>query len=291
MRGVVQARGLISPPGETTWAEIEWLHRDRVAVPPSALAAANEVNDTSGRRRNKGAPVRKTFVRTDGDQTPPMSRLYQVGGRGGLVAIKIYLALLWRCSSPPYKVTQPARAWATLLGLEDPEGNGVRRITAAIKALQSEKLIKVNFVPGTGNTITLLDESGDGTPYLLPSTEYARSPEGPQRQRNRYFKISPRLWTEGDIQSLKGPGTVMLLILLAERGGEGVPVWFSTEQFPARYRISHKTRSTGTRELIDRGLLAVEREALPDIPDRTFSRRRYRNVYKLINPPVSEKDL
>lgn len=275
---------LPTPPGPTL-AELVWEHRDRVAVSPTALAAADEINDRAGRRRNKGTPVRKSFVRSDTEQPPPMARLYQVGGRGGLVAIKLYLALLWRCSSPPYRVTQPARAWATLLGLEDPEGKGVRRVAAALKSLQAEGLIQVDFVPGTGNTITLLDESGDGSPYLLPSTEYARASAEPLRARNRYFKISPQLWMEGDIQSLKGPGLVMLLILLAERGGEGLPVWFSTEAFPTRYRISHKTRAAGTRELIDRGLLTIERQPLPDVPGRTFSRRRFRNVYSLINPP------
>jgi hypothetical protein len=241
------------------------------------------VDSSSGRRR--ATPVRKNFVRSDTEDPPPLSELYRVGGRGGLVAIKFYLALLWRCSSPPFQTSKPARAWAELLGLEDPEVKGARRIAAATKALQAANLIRVSYEPGHENTITLLDESGDGREYRLPSTEYTKAPKGPRgddrRHRNTYFKISSRLWTEGSIQSLKGPGLIMLLILLAEQGGEGQKVWFATDIFPARYHISHKTRAIGTHELQDRVLLEVDREALPDSQGIVFARRRYRNVYAL----------
>lgn len=261
-------------------------HSDRVTAPPSSLAAAKELDDSSGRRQ--ATPVRKSFVRSDTDADTPLSRLVRAGGRGGLVAIKLYLALLWRCSTSPYRTTKPGRAWATLLGLDDPEGNGARRIAAAVKTLQEARLIEVAYEPGRGNTITVLDESGDGSEYFLPSTAYARASAGrggdAQRQHNIYFKIPSRLWTEGDIQSLKVPGLVMLLILLAEQADQGDPVWFATDTFPARYRISHKTRAAGTRELVRRQLLTVDREALPDIPGRVFDRQRYRNRYKVTLP-------
>lgn len=259
---------------------------DRVTAPPAALEAAREIDSSTLRRR--ATPVRKSFLRSDSDLPTALTRVYRSGGRGGQVALKLYLALLWRCSSPPFQTSKPARAWATLIGLEDPGGNGQRRVNAALRTLQNALLIQVTYTPGVGNTVSLLDESGDGTPYKLPSTEYARAPKGPageaQRRRNTYFKVPSRLWTEGDIQSLSGPGLVMLLILLAEQADTADSVWFATDLFPARYRISPNVRAQGTTELQQRGLLVVDREALPEVPGSVFARRRFRNKYRLTLP-------
>lgn len=284
------------------------LHPDRLLVPVSAIRAAQEIDDSSPRRQASGIPVRKNFVRAASKDAPapPLSQIYsgrggprsgpRRGGRGGTVAVKLYLALLWRCSTAPYSTQRPYRAWATLLGLDDPEGNGARRIAAAVKTLQQAGLLRADRSHGAVTTLTLLDESGqtdpDGEPlpYTLPSTQYAKAPDGPygdaQRAHNTYFKINTRLWTEGHIQSLTGPALIMLLIVLAERGGDGEPVWFSTDAFHDRYRISHDTRTKGTNELAQRGLLLVERQALTDNPGRTsvFERRRYRNLYRLLPP-------
>jgi len=276
-----------------------WSFRPRPKVASDTKVAAREMVNAAKRRR--AAPVRKVFVRTDMEDPAPLSQLARIGGRGGAVAIKLYLALLWRCSSAPFHTDKPARAWASLLALEEPETKGALRISAALKTLEAANLITVNRLPGR-NVVTVLDESGDGSDYQLPSTEYyLASMKGSsgqeQARRNRYFKISSRWWTEGDLQTLKGPGLIMLLILLAEQGGDdklfadggvGKGVWFSTTVFPARYRVSHKTRAAGTRELLTRRLLIVEREALPDVPGSVFARRRYRNIYKLINPPSDD---
>lgn len=262
-------------------------HRDRVEVPAGALAAAREIDESSGRRT--ATPVRKLFVRAVGpdDDDPPLARLVQVGGRGGGVALKLYLALLWRCSGEPFQTSKPHRAWATLLGLEDPEGKGARRIAAALKTLQRLGLLTIQRVPAEPSIVSLLDESLDGSPYLLPSTEYARAPQGAagdaQREHNLYFKVPSRLWTEGHIQSLDTPAIAMLLILLAEQADGPNPAWFSTTAFPARYRISPKTRAAGTRRLGARGLLSIDKQAVPAAPGQSsvFERRRTRSLYSL----------
>jgi len=263
------------------------LHDDRVLVPAWALAAAQEIDETSGRRNS--TPVRKIFVRAASPDAPapPLARLVQVGGRGGGVALKLYLALIWRCSGEPFETSKPHRAWATLLGLEDPEVKGARRIAAALKTLRELGLVTVRRVPAEPSVVGLLDESLDGSPYLLPSTEYARAPKGDRgdarRARNLYFKVPSRLWLEGHIQSLETPGLAMLLILLAEQADGPSPVWFSVTAFPSRYRLSQKTRAAGTRELEVRGLLRLHREPVSDVPGRTsvFDRRRTRNLYSL----------
>ncbi|KXF55386.1 hypothetical protein AXA44_37905 [Rhodococcus sp. SC4] len=200
--------------------------------------------------------------------------------------MKLFLALLWRCSSPPFATDKPARAWATLLDLEDPEGKGLRRVKSAMRTLADNNLIELSEQPGYPNVVTLRDESGSGSAYGLPSSGYsfgkANRASKDDLAAHTYFKIPQRLWTEGHMQSLKGPGLVMLLILLAEQGGEGTKIWFSTDEFPKRYNISHKTRAAGTKELIEMGLLTVERESLSAGPHHSvFDTHRKRNVYRL----------
>ena len=153
---------------------------DRVTVPASALEAAREVDASTTRRR--ATPLRKCFVRSDDDAPPPMTRIFKSGGRGGQVALKLYLALIWRCSSPPFETTKPARAWATLLGLEDPGGNGQRRVNAALRTLQEAKLVRVVPVPGIGNKVVLLDDSA--------STKAALGRRASRQTKNR--SSSPR---------------------------------------------------------------------------------------------------
>lgn len=87
------------------------------------------------------------------------------------------------------------------------------------------------------------------------------------------------------MQSMSMPALSMLLILLAEEGGDGRELWWSTETFPSRYKISPATRAKGTRELVGRRLLYVKKRLVSDTPNRVrdFGRERVRNVYQLIN--------
>ncbi|MFC8314182.1 hypothetical protein ACFUEJ_11230 [Gordonia sp. NPDC057258] len=239
--------------------------------------------------------MRKVFVRRSdaGDPEAPMAALYR-SGRNGAVAVKLYLALLWRCSAPPFDTDKPARAWATLLDLDDPENAGARRIKNAMKTLREAGLIEVLENPGYPNLVRLLDESGNREPYTLPSTAYTKAKQTGAKPgvlaRQMYFKIPPQLWTDGYIQELNGPGLAMLLILLAEQGGEGEAVWFSTTEFPQRYSISHKTRAAGTRELVNARLLTVDSESIAVKMSRaatTFDPRRRRKIYRLAPPAQS----
>ncbi|MGV9584428.1 hypothetical protein [Nocardia farcinica] len=263
----------------------------------ASLEAARSLAASAGRRVD--TPVRKSFVRPMVEAAGPKAPLAQIysGGRSGTVAVKLYLALLWKCSSPPFCTDKPARAWAELLDLPDPRGNGARRIKDALRTLQAAKLIELQSQPGYPNVVTLRDESGLGGDYQLPSTAYSKAKQFSKakqsrgdddlRNANLYFKISKELWVRGYLQKLKGPGLVMLLILLAEKAGDGDKVWFSTEAFPLRYGISHKTRAAGTQELIDAGLLSVTPESLANRPGAsTFDVERRRKVYRL--KPVAQ---
>jgi hypothetical protein len=248
-----------------------------------ATRAAKELLETSGRREE--IPVRKSFVRSaEPGQPPPLARLVSTRGRGGAVPVLLYLALIWRCSAPPFSTDLQARKWAVLLGLDDPDVRGARRITNALNVLEREGLVKLERRRGESTIITLLEESGEGHAYQLPSTATARAKTKAQAERHRYFKMPPKLWTTGDIQSMSASAIAMLLILLCERNVDGRRTWWSTERFPQLFAISPNMRANGTRELEDLGLLSVTKQRVVDggDPSRIFTRDRVRNLYRLM---------
>jgi len=188
--------------------------------------------------------------------------------------------LLWVAANPPHDVTYPARAWATLLGLPDPEGNGSRRINDAIAWLAEHRFIETTPRPGHPTTLTLLDESGTGEPYQVPGAvmnQLRTSPEG-SWSRHRYFKLPPTFWTSGWITTLSGPAIAMLLILLLETSGlDPAPeTWFSPTVADRRFSLSEDTRAAGLRELAQHRLVTTHRR--PTSAD-TFEFRRLRNTY------------
>ena len=260
-------------------------------VPEAALRAAREIAGTSGRRAH--TPVRKSFVRSDRESsTAPMGVLLKTGGRGGGVSIKLMLALLWRCSSTPHSTQVSARQWASLLGLADPARLGARRVADALGALEGRGLITVTRRRGEPSLVQLREESGSGDEYRIPSTAYTKA-VAEDKQRHLYFKVPTPLWTNGHIQAMSTPALAMLLIILAEQGGDAKEVWWSTEVFPARYSISPATRAKGTRELVERGLLVLTKRLVSDstAARSSFASERVRNVYRLTGdallPPAS----
>lgn len=252
-----------------------------------SLDRADEIEDWAGRRVT--APVRKWFVRSLNGEAPMLSVLYSGpggGGRSGYVSIKVLLSLLWKTSKPPFQTVMTAPALAELIDLPDPRGNGARRVRDSLKALAAANLIRLVPRPGTSPLIQLMNETGNGEEYSLPSTSYVQSQlkkpnKDPVTDPNLYFQLPAELWTEGFMQTLKGPGLVMLLILLAEQANKN-PVWFSGTEFIDRYRISPSTRTKGTKELVDLGLLTLTSVPLPETwGGSTFEQQRRRYAYKL----------
>lgn len=120
--------------------------------------------------------------------------------------------------------------------------------------------------------------------------------------RDLYFKVSSKLWTSGEFQQLTAPGLAMLLILLEEGGfrpsespflktvrPQGREVWFTTENFPARFGISAAMRSRGTKELEKAFLLSTKRRPVgPPGTLVSFTTEKLRKVYTLQGNAVVE---
>lgn len=235
-------------------------------------------------------PIRKIFARaSEPGIEPPLAKIVSRGGGGGGVALKLYIALVWRCSGREFETEISSRQWAELLGLEDPGTKGARRIAKALKLLEEQKLISLTPRRGKPAIIQLLDESGDGSGYGLPSTAYVKM----QQERDRYLKVPAALWTNhAYIQRMSAPALTMLLILLCEGSGEaphklsteGKPVWMSVERFTERYPISPAMRSRGTKDLISLGLLHVKRAPVgTQGSKKSFAPEHVRNIYTLQN--------
>jgi hypothetical protein len=253
--------------------------RSGAQITASGLSAVaqNEVSwllNSSGRRTT--TPIRKSFARSDDrEMAPPLAQIVSTRGRGGAVALKLYLGLLRRSSAAPYDTNLSARRWAALLDLAEPNTLGARRITDAMKRLEALRLVSVAPARGEASVVTLLREDGSAKSYSLPSA--------PGKDR-RYLQVPDRLW-EGYIQTMSAPGLAMLLVLLAEPASSRDGMWWSVEKFPDWYGISASMRAKGTNELLDLGLLRVTKRKL-DTPKggNGDERDRVRNVYRLRNP-------
>ncbi len=257
-------------------------------VQPESLQerAAQEFAASLGaRRRDAGAPVRTVFVADEGVQRPPLARLLSGpegggGGRGGQLRAKLYVSLLWVAAKEPYTVVRPARAWAALLGLPDVETNGVRRVQEALRDLQERRFIALEDRGGYPSVVTLLNETGDGSPFT-PAPEahnsllQKKAGEAVLAQ-HRYFRVPTKVWTEGHIAQLTGPGFAMLLALLSENRGQDKPgVWFSPGRARERFGVADSTRRDGLRQLQQLGLVDTSKRVISERGTYIdFARRR-----------------
>ena len=240
--------------------------------------------------RNRAAPIRRSFVaRVPPDHegvAPPLSRI--AGGhvgRGGDVALKLYLSILWFASGGDHDVDKPARSWAQLLDLPSPSSNGARRIAASLAKLAALELIRLEKKPGNPSRVVLLEDTGSGLPYEYPlrtieRLEGAGSPDV-ERDAHFFFQLTHRFWTDGWAGDLTAAETACLLALGMERRDHKRTVgghWISPDMWTAKYALSESTRSKGFRGLERKGLVWIGR--IPVDPTG-FDRSRLRNTYDL----------
>lgn len=249
-----------------------------------AEAALQSLIASSGNRVD--VPIRNTFARSDGEGLPPLAVLASRGGRGGAgLVIKLYIALIWRCSSGDFATQIPARLWARLLDLPSPDSLGSRRVKDALNTLSELRLIRLERVRGAPSKVTLLQEDGSGKAYSVPSDAYRQAGTKEEQSQHQYFKVPQALWTSGHLQALSTSALVMLLILLEEIRSPDAEQWWSVTEFDRRFRISKDVRAKGTKELVARGLLSVTRMSLPSSPGTAnqFAPESVRNKYALLN--------
>jgi hypothetical protein len=236
----------------------------------------------SARLKERPLRIRRSFIRSQSGGRPPLANLLR-GGQGGEVRLKLLLSLLWtagggregdeRHQTRPY----PARAWAGLLDLDAPEGNGQRRVRDAIQWLKAEGFLDSKPQPRGGPIpLTLLREDGSGETYTDPGRGAARKKaEGGFPREDLFITLLPTFWTDGWIAVLSGRAIAMLLILADVTVRER---WISPRLARERYGISEDTWSKGLAELRDYDVVKVKKEP---VGEDAFDFRRVRNTYHL----------
>ena len=183
-------------------------------------------------------------------------------------------------------MTWPARAWAALLDLPDPERRGDRRIRDAIRALEAAGLVRAAREPGRPLELALRRDDGSDEPYTNPGREARVAKEAGAFDRSELFvQLPPTFWTRGWALVLSGPGVAMLLVMLMlTQNGAKQGVWISPSQARARFGLSEDTWTKGVVELRQHGILEIRKKPVSE----DFAWRRVRNTYTLVAARMDE---
>ncbi|MBB3089899.1 hypothetical protein [Nocardioides albus] len=178
--------------------------------------------------------------------------------------LKLYLSMCLVATKAPYRIEQPipARVWASMLALPDPELNGARRVSDALTWLHKKDYVRLVRSGGAPPEVRLRSASGNGAKFVRPLTNYVQVPLG--------------LWKNQWIARLSGRSLAVLLALLDLQGGKdpASPPSMNTQQ-RNRYGFSQDTWTRGERELKNLDLLTVRRSP----QGAEFDWRRMRNTY------------
>jgi hypothetical protein len=261
--------------------------RAQIAAPELSGAALELLGRANRKARERSTTIRHGFIRSDPQavdtpaEAPPLALLLRAT-KGGAVRLRFYLAVLWQAGGGDerHSVRWPARAWAELLDLPDPEGRGDRRIRDAIRVLENAGLLSANRRPGEPIELELRREDGIRVQYRHPG-EVAREAKqaGEEVDRSEWFvQLPPAFWTRGWAIVLSAPGLAMLLVMLVlTENGSREGEWISPSQARSRFALSEDTWTRGVAELRRHGLLETRKKPV----SQDFGWRRVRNTYTL----------
>jgi hypothetical protein len=175
---------------------------------PGADAATYLLNQAVQKSmRSSGIQLPPEFVRDEFGLNPPVARMNR-GGRGGEVRLKLYLTMVLVAAQPPHQLKQqiPANVWARMLGLQDPDRLGARRVAKALAWLSANNFIDLTSRQGAPPVVKLLSAAGSGEAFA--------------RGRGVYVSVPLGLWQHGWINRMSGTGLALLVSLLDLQGGK-----------------------------------------------------------------------
>jgi hypothetical protein len=235
----------------------------------------------SKRVYDRATPLRRSFVarETETEPLPPLAALVD-SGRASSVRLRLFLGILCIASAgtDPHATIAPARDWALLLGLHDPEDAGQRRVRAAIKFLEGQSLIARSERSGTSPEIVLLREDGSGRPYTSPLEYIDVKSEAKLSVEHQFVSIPAGFWKSGWLATLSNNAIASWLVLMhSTRSGTAQEEWLSPNQVRGLYGISEDTWYRGVGELRRLGALRVDKRSI----EKAFNPHRVRNYYTL----------
>lgn len=226
-----------------------------------ALALLARIVERS--QRHEAVPFVYRFIRAKNGRAPLARLIWDGGGRGGEVRLKLYLCITLMATRHPHDIQRPPtpRAWARLLGL--PPAAGARRVNNALRWLADRDLIALEPRTAAPDTITLRSADGDGKPYVARSGRYVSLPLG--------------FWAHGWILDLSATGIALLLVLMELQGGRD-GVQYVTAERREEYGLSPDTWTRATKELQRLELLTLGRTPQGD---DEFIYTRMRNTFRI----------
>ena len=159
---------------------------------PPVITADDTVAQLCSSSNRSAFPCRRSFVRLydhDGgiDQPGPLAKMIRARDRTGLVLYSLLLTKVSGGDAPT--VALPSQTWARALGMDLPDTATARStVSKALGRLSGDnyRLIEKGR-RGRWAEITLLNESGDGTPYSRPKGKSAA---------DTFFNIPHALWLD-----------------------------------------------------------------------------------------------
>lgn len=246
---------------------------------PNLDVARDRGSQLSARVKRQHVAIRSAFIVSSDPKTPPPLTSILRGGRGGEVKLKLLLSMLWIGAKEPYDVTQPARVWAELIGLDEPSTKGAARVNAAARRLVEGKFLTVEKRPGQPSRLFLQNELGTGITYTHPGSHWRKADPGPSASAPRYTQLPVSLWTNGWVADLSAPALAMFLVLLEQTRGKNYhDLWFSPSVAAKRYGLSEVTRRKGLAELELKGIILIDQAP---VGRGTLSEIRRRNTYSV----------
>lgn len=187
-------------------------------------------------------PVRRNFIQkprgASGSRGAALASLSRDGS-----ALDVYLLLhALASSSEPYVAAYPAATWVQLARLDEAASFGAAksRWSKVVSKLASMNLIERER-KGNEMQYRLLNESGDGKPYVRPK----------KAEDGHWLRLPYTYWTEEYDATLTHPEKLMLVICLDQTDDFVLPF----NQTAKWYGISEATARRGLRGLESRGLL------------------------------------
>ncbi|WP_404352319.1 hypothetical protein LG324_05250 [Phycicoccus jejuensis] len=229
-----------------------------------ALDVLRSAVERSKRHSTVQLPI--DFVRDPSEGDTP---LHQIGsdGRGQGLRLKLYLSMVMLATKEPRQLRPyPASAYATMLSIPDPAGQGARRVNQAQRWLRDAGFIQrvENGTHPPHVTILPLPELGDWG--------------------GRWITLPLDLWSNGWIHVMSGRALSIYVVLRELTGGR--PDGSAADGRRKRqYCLSDETWARGAKDLQEIGLLRVMR--IVDATD-PFARRQPRLKYELTDDLMAD---
>ena len=206
------------------------------ATPLETIAA---VLERSGRTE---VPIRKTFVQQGVGRARTPGPIASLVRNHDERATDLYLLAHAVCSAGEFDVTLAASLWCRTISLSNSQSSR-STVSKAFRRLEDLRLL-ARSRDRSRSKVTLLDESGDGAPYVHPASV-----------KQVYLKLPHQYWTEEWHMKLGLRAKAMLMIALSLDDEFFLPI----EKVPDWYGISADTANRGLLDLQNAGLLDVEK--------------------------------